>query len=161
MYSVRIDNRGFDKKPTNIEIIKINKRLSENAAVCVNWDEFCSLVGEKGHSFCVSDFSGNIRRKEFFSSQQIFALDFDGGITYEEIISRMKKLRIPIALSYETFSSKNLDKFRIVLLHDSIITDIHISELITDVLLYLFPEADSHCRDVSRIFFWRKKVTEL
>lgn len=158
MYRIRIDTKACGAKPSQNEIPKISNRLSNTAAACVEWNEFCDLIGNKGHSFCVCDFSGSIRKAEFFKSQQIFALDFDGGITFEEIISRTNQYDLPVALAYETFSSENLNKFRIVFLCDTVIQDIRIAEYVIDILITLFPEADSHCKDVSRIFFGGKRL---
>lgn len=113
MINLRIDKTGYKAKPNGYEIAKISNRLSDMTTKEIPFEEFSSLVGEQGHSFCVSDFYG-IRTKDNYKSQQIFALDFDDGITYSELSKRAESYGLPIALAYETFSSVNENRFRVV-----------------------------------------------
>ena len=55
MINLRIDKVGYGAKPKALEIAKISNRLSETEAKSIEFTEFCSLAGEQGHSFCVSD----------------------------------------------------------------------------------------------------------
>ena len=150
--NLRIDSMGYSEKPTKDEAAAINSRLSKTKCKPINFDDFCFLVGSKGHSFCISDFYGK-RKKENFKSQQIFALDFDGGADFHNILERAKRYNFPIALAYETLSSVNANKFRIVFITDFLITDIRISKIITDALMAVFYECDKACSDVSRMFY--------
>lgn len=157
MINLRIDRLCYKVKPNSYEIAKISNRLSDMIAKEIPFNEFCSLIGEQGHSFCVSDFYGK-RNKENFKSQQIFALDFDCGITYSEVSMRAESYGLPIALAYETLSSENGNRFRIVFVNAFQIDDIRVSEMIMDALIQIFPECDKACRDVSRIFLGGKKI---
>ena len=62
MYRIKIDTKSYGAKPSQYEIPKISNQLSKQAAACVEWNEFCDLVGNKGHSFCVCDFMGSIKK---------------------------------------------------------------------------------------------------
>jgi len=125
MLNLRIDKFGYKAKPNSYEIGKISNRLSKSVTKEVAFDEFCMLVGEQGHSFCVSDFNGK-RTKDNFKSQQIFALDFDNEITYSEISKRAESYGLSIALAYETFLSVNENRFRIVFINAFQIDDIRV-----------------------------------
>lgn len=157
MINLRIDKVSYKVKPNGYEMAKISNRLSDMNAKEISFEEFSSLVGKQGRSFCVSDFYGK-RIKENFKSQQVFALDFDDGITYSEVSMRAESYGLPIALAYETFSSVNENRFRIVFINAFWITDIRVSEIIVDALMRIFPECDKACRDVSRIFLGGKKI---
>ena len=132
MYKIKIDSVGFFKKPETYEIPQINSRL-------------------------LNDFN-NERKKENFKSQRIFALDFDNNAEYSVIKKRAEKYHLPIALSYETFSSNNCSNFRIVFISNQKITDINKAETITTILMNLFPECDTKCCDATRIFFGGKNI---
>ena len=155
--NLRIDSAGYSQKPTKDEAAAVNSRLSKTKCKPINFDDFCFLIGSKGHSFCISDFYGK-RKKENFKSQQIFALDFDGGADFNNILERAKNYNLPIALAYETLSSVDANKFRIVFITDFVITDIRISEIITDALMTVFYECDKSCCDVSRMFYGGKNI---
>ena len=147
---------GYKSKPTEFGII--NNRLISCEAECVTWSDFCDLVGNKGHAFLTSDFHNSKRNKENFKSQQIFALDFDVTVSFNEASQIAERYGIPIALAYETYSSVNCDRFRIVFISNSPVYDIRVAEVITDALTHIFEGSDTACRDVSRIFLGGKSV---
>ena len=107
--NIRIDNMGYTEKPK--KYVLINKRLAEGGTTDLSWREICDLVGNKGHAFCVADFTGNKRNKENFKSQQLFALDFDGNTDYDKISTVAERYGLPIALAYETLSSVCRNRF--------------------------------------------------
>ena len=154
--NIRIDSVGYVEKTNEYGLI--NKRLAESRATDLPWTDICELVGNKGRAFCVADFIGDKRNKESFKSQQIFALDFDNNADYDEISNRAERYGLPIALAYETFSSVLRDRFRIVFISAFPIYDIRVAEIIIDALMIIFPECDSKCRDVSRMFLGGKGI---
>ena len=156
MINVKIDNKGYNEKPSEFGLI--NNRLINCEAKNIEWSQFCDLVGNKGHAFLTSDFHSGKRNKENFKSQQIFALDFDGTKSFYEVSQIAERYGVPIALAYETYSSVNQDRFRIVFISNYPITDIRVSEIIINALIYIFEGCDTACRDVSRIFLGGKGV---
>lgn len=59
--------------------------------------------------------------------------------------------------AYETFSSTNRDKFRVLFLNDVAITDRPVAEAMQFALSQIFPEADKSCiNDVSKMYFGGK-----
>ena len=157
---VRLDKKSFQEKPNKEEVKGISIRLGNSLAEDIEWAKFCNLVGESGCSFSPADFYGS-RKNENFKSQQIFGLDFDGGVSFEDIETRSIKLKIPIALAYETFSSKNCNKFRVVFVCNTEIYDVTLRDKVTAKLIELFPESDKTCSDAARLYFGGKKVIKM
>lgn len=156
---IRIDKTGYTEKPKRFT--KIHNSLSNTQAVEIDFDEFCDLVGNQGHAFCVADFNGNKRGRDEFKSQQLFALDFDNKnrkVTIDEILTRAESYGLSVALAYETLSSENSDKFRVVFMTAFPISDVRAAEIIIGALMYIFPECDGACKDVARIFLGGKRV---
>jgi len=156
---IKIDLVNFKRKPTASEIVKINNRLAKTDAEEIKWKDCCYLIAEAGHTFCVADFKGE-RRTENFKSQRIFALDFDNNAEYSVIKKRAEIYHLPIALSYETFSSKNRSNFRIVFVLNKKIKCIDTARQITKMLMDIFPECDTKCCDATRMFFGGKRIIE-
>lgn len=93
----------------------------------------------------------------------MFALDFDNKaqdrrVSFEEVIARAKKYDLPILFAYDTFSSTDHDKFRMVFLNDVSIPHRRVAEAMQLALGTIFPEADPSCyRDVSKMYFGGKE----
>ncbi|OGO85382.1 MAG: hypothetical protein A2Y24_03390 [Clostridiales bacterium GWE2_32_10] len=166
------DVKGYKQKPTAEETIAINNRITNT------WLEFeidsleflAKKVGEDGHAFLTAgffeyfnekDYIPARRIKDFFNEQRVFALDFDGTISYDEVKLRLEQYGIPFGFSYETLSSINRNKFRVVFVHACTIRNIRVAELIIKSLMEIFPEADPSCKDVTRLFFGGKKLIDI
>ena len=161
MINLCLDYYGYTAKPQKMEISSISNRITRQE-VTDTLPNIAEMIGNQGHTFTPATFYGSERRKENFKSMQLFALDFDSGICYDEIADRSEKYGLPIAFSYKTFSySESNEKFRIAFLLDAIITDRNIAEMILFMLLKLFPEADNACKDVSRMFFGGKGLISI
>ena len=154
---VHIDTKAFENKPSKDEIRQINTRIVENIDE-VTLEELATYVGKKGHTFMPAIMSGN-RKIENFCNQQVFALDFDGGMNVEKFMERAKEFEVEPAFLYETFSStEEIPKFRAVFVNDCDLVKQVSAEIMTQLLMELFPEADRSCKDVSRMFFGGKKL---
>ena len=136
MINVKIDSVGYNMKPTEFGLI--SNKLTNCEAKILEWSDFCNLVGNEGHAFLTSDFHSGKRNKENFKSQQIFALDFDGTKSFNEVFQVAERYGIPIALAYETYSSVDCNRFRIVFVSSFPISDIRVSEIIIDALIHIF-----------------------
>ena len=99
MYTFFADEKHFSSKPSKNEIPLINKRFHE---VTADYTEIAHNVGEYGITFAVASFN-NKRTNEDFKEEQLFALDFDSGIKFSEIKSRLDFYHIPILFAYKTF----------------------------------------------------------
>lgn len=154
---VSLDKEGFHGKPEK-HTAKISSRIAAEIKCC-GIDELAELVGVKGHTFCPAVFTKRRRRAENFKEMQVFALDFDNGVSYEKIVRISKDYGIPAAFAYHTFSSTQVSpRFRVVFVNDVRVTDRRAAELIIQMLLGIFEDADRSCKDVSRMFFGGKRL---
>ena len=104
MILTTLDKQGYSRKPEKKEIAKISKRIADCTCEVHDLKEFANLVANKGYTWCPTVFNGN-RNIDNFVSIQLIALDFDGGVTFDEVKQKSEKYMIPILFAYETFSS--------------------------------------------------------
>ena len=158
-YPITIDPTPLKEKPEWSIRSHINKRLNKNIDVTI--DQLCNIVAPP-NSFTWSPgiFNGT-PSNDNWSSQSIFALDFDDGeLSIKEVYNRLHLYEIKLQLWYETFSScETLFKFRVVLFLDYPVTNPKIHKLISLGLLKLFPEADQTCKDQARYYFGGSAAT--
>jgi hypothetical protein len=158
-YPITIDPTPLKEKPEWSIRSHINRRLNKNTDVTI--DQLSNLVAPP-NSFTWSPgiFNGT-PSNDNWSSQSIFALDFDGGeLSIKEVYARLHLYGIKPQLWYETFSSsETLFKFRVVLFLDYPVTNPKIHKLISLGLLKLFPEADQTCKDQARYYFGGSAAT--
>lgn len=154
--TVSLDNQSYKTKPTKMDITKISGRIA--ACQCTaDVQELANKIGMEGYTFCPAVFRGGKRKAENFVEMQAFALDFDGGVTFDEIQKQADRYRLHIAFAYCTFSSTyKLTKFRVIFLNDVPVTDSHAADIMIRMLLRIFCQADQSCKDVSRMFFGGK-----
>lgn len=106
-------------------------------------------------------FKDNHRKADKWQSQQAFMLDFDTGITPEEVYQRFEHRGIIPNFYYYTLShSEELCKFRVGLVLDEEVVNDELAKSIRKGLLLAFPEADKACSDASRMFFPGSKSVE-
>lgn len=157
---VCLDVKGYDSKPKD-QVGIITGRIAKNERV-INIKELAELIGVQGYAFTPATFGGRNRSIENFEEMQLFALDFDSGVSYTEIKARADEYCIPVSFAYHTFSSSpEHEKFRVVLVHDGAVKDRDIAKLILEMFKEIFPEQDSACNEVSRLFFGGKALIYL
>lgn len=99
------------------------------------------------------------RSNENWKEQQLFGLDFDGGITYEEFKEQCDLFNLKPIIVYNTFSHrKNAEKFRALFLLNKVSIDPVETQLIIKLLQKVFPTSDKSCKDLVRIYFPGKQV---
>lgn len=167
-----VDDKGYTRKlkgnneEDQKEIKNLNNRIGSKSKI-IDIEKFADLVGNKGHSFCVATFGEENeesyyihRRKNNFNQQHIFALDFDDGITFEEVINRAYRYKIPPIFAYKTFSCDDvkIDKFRVIWVADFCANSINIAESVTRLLMTIYPESDKSCKDCCRLFYGGKGI---
>ncbi|HDR7502352.1 TPA: hypothetical protein QCX43_000818 [Bacillus toyonensis] len=156
---IMLDNHCYVSKPTDLGAI--NKRIIESVVDI----EISDLAQEilKGKTFIPAYFKrkeGQIkRRKEYWYSQQVIALDFDDGMNLDEAIDEFVNTACFI---YTTFShTEEKHKFRVVFVLDKPIYIVSEYERIISALMDKYPQADNHCKDCTRLFFGGNKIFEL
>lgn len=158
MYTLYAYDEEFNRKPDKKEIGRISKGLSE---VTCEYTRLAEGVGTLGMTFAPASFNGS-RKMSDFKEEQIFALDFDDGITYKEIQERLERYQIPILFAYKTFSWKpEHEKFRIVMGFSQVVKDAFTAKIIILILMEIFPECDGACKDPSRMFFGGRELLYL
>lgn len=154
---ILLDKTQYTKKPSGKDIGMISTRITNNIYSTKNIRKIADLIGNKGHTWCPATFNGR-RAKDTFKEIQLIALDFDGGITFEEVTAKSEKYMIPILFAYETFSSVNKSKFRVVFMLEKVIYDKNIFDRIINILMTIFTGCDTSCKDISRMFFGGKNL---
>lgn len=157
---ISLDNQKFTHKPERSNIGRINNRIAGQ----IRTETLVALakyIGKDGRSFCPAIFEYKHRKKENFREMQLFVLDFDDGTDYRTIKDKCEAFGLPVFFSYHTFSStQDIPKYRVVLCHQVPISMKWLAEMMLDMLKELFPEADTACFEISRMFFGGKGVIE-
>ena len=151
---VSLDGKGFRDKPTSETIGKISSRIGKSIVelrpISDDMKKFALVVGRAGCTFCPATFKDGKRNKDHFEQQQMFALDFDNKdpgrrVSLEEVKARARKYDLPLLFAYDTFSSTDHNKFRVVFLNDVAIPYRKLAEAMQLALGEIFPEADPTC----------------
>jgi hypothetical protein len=155
-FNVQFFKKQFSQKPTKEDNKKISEGINERISVTVR--ELRNMVSEPlSYTVCPSIFNGK-RSNDNWLSQEVFFLDFDGGITQEEAIGILRNRGLAPNIIYNTFShTEENPKFRIILCADRPVEDKESGNLIRKFLINLFDgRADRSCGDASRMFYGGK-----
>lgn len=157
-YEVSFNNKRYNSKPAGNEIGKISNNLYTK---CINYKELAYEVGERGCTFSPAVYDGK-RQKENYIGQQLIGLDFDNGVTFDEIKERAEHYRLPILFAYKTFSyTEEHEKFRVVFALNDMIFDSFTGEAIMAMFMKIFGDCDEACKDSSHMFFGGNGLLEL
>lgn len=158
---VCLDHKEYHTKPQDNDAKLISNRIAGRVRAIqtpADCHTFVKAVSKDGKAFCPSTFKDESRKLENFEQMQLSVLDFDGGITHDEVIDRAKKYDLPVWFTYDTFSSeKHNEKFRVVFLNDIPIADKRAAKITQNALVTMFPEADKCSRDISRMYYGGRK----
>lgn len=154
-YNITIDPRPVNSKPDDDYKETITSNLTLQTGITIN--EFSQLVSPPfSYTWSGGLFNGT-RSNHNWQQQFVFGMDFDGGITLDQVLDRCTQFGLAPQVWYSTFSdSEAKQKFRIVFFLDQPITDRKLYEFLIESLMRLFPEADPSCKDASRYFFGGK-----
>jgi hypothetical protein len=143
-----LDKETFKQKPNGYQTGGIQKRLSQTE---IDIEELSKLLSN-GATFKPALLNGT--KSSDWVSQQIFALDFDGGTTIQDELNRCEQLEVRSIFGYTSFSyTEENHKFRLVFCSSEVITDINIRNNIQNMLIYLFPNSDKVTFDPTRLFY--------
>ena len=104
------------------------------------------------YCWCPSVFT-KTRDEEYFKSADFVALDFDGGITIEEVESRVSEAGYAALCVPSTSHTPEFHKFRLIFPLSRSITKLEVFRATILDLMEAFPEADPSCKDGTRFFF--------
>lgn len=156
-----LDEEKHSSKPMNAGAISSRIPLK---IVDLNIEQLAAVVAQpNGQTWTPAWFipgtSGSPERNnECWGGQTVFALDFDKGISVDLVLGRCEVYEIMPAFIYSTFSSVDNNKFRVVFVHHTEITDARVRDALQVALMKIFPEADGKCGDRARYFFGGKEV---
>ena len=113
-------------------------------------------MGAKGCTFCPATFRAGTRSKEAFGQTQLLALDFDHGISYEDVKGRAERYDLPILFAYDTYRSKAHDRFRVVFLNDASVPAVRVAGAMLTALHTVFPDADPQSKSAVQMYYGGK-----
>ena len=119
-------------------------------------EEFMISVGEKEQKFSGVLFNKEKRIKECFDRQEVFGICISNGISWQEFIGRSVRYKILPIFIYETPDQSG--EFCAVYIAESAITDLRLVGLYNEMLMKIFPEADSRSKDITRVFRGGRKI---
>ena len=150
-------NHRFKDKPQGRQCGWVQKSLTRVNITIENLAD--ALV--HGASFKPGVLVGG-NKAENWIEQQLFGLDFDGGIRIEEAYNKVVSLGITPCFKYTTFSHKEEHhKFRMIFCNDTVITDGNIRDKLQATLMGTIGGIDEVCFNRDRLFFGGKGHTVL
>jgi hypothetical protein len=151
-YLVTFHNEPVDSKPPKSKIGYISNRLTTQTGWTMN-EILTYTTKPYSYTWCPSVYDG-YRSNSNWKGQRIFVLDFDSGVTPEDIINRFKVFDITPNIMYYSFSdTPQLRKFRLILILDRMLLDSEQAAFIRENLVEIFPESDQKCKDAARMYF--------
>ena len=165
MIKLCISNICLKNTPkSEINISAVAKDIAKHRET-VSVHELGEIISE-GYTFCPCTFTQPRKKKEFIEQMQLFVLDFDGPAgTHEscplkinDALIRAKKYNLPVVIAYETKSSVDYGRYRLVFKYNEPVFDKRMMELINRLLLCVYPEADQSTKDLSKMYFPGKNV---
>lgn len=132
----------------------ISKTIASNACG-LTLEEIADRL-ENGFTISSPIYKNGKRRQDNILEMQLFILDFDGDpscpLSYNGALERAARYNLPVVISYETKSSKNFGRYRLIFLYNEPVCDIRLMNIINQPLLHVFPEADRSGKDLAKIF---------
>lgn len=154
--SLLIDSGSYHTKPKNKDIKSINSRIIKHPLEVTIQELATEITYPNGKTWIPARFKSK-RSNEDWLSQQIFALDFDSGITFDGVLTRLNEYGLDCTFAYETFSSSiETPKFRVVWQLNEVVINNEYRKELQIQLMTLFPEADQSCKDAARLYFGGK-----
>lgn len=140
------------QKPEPKQIPGIRQALTQTGLTYNQLVQYCAPP--YSYTFAPAIYSGDTITNDSWVAQQVYCLDFDGGTTVEQVLSRFQDWGITPNYYYHTFNHTiDCPRFRVVLLCDYAVTNSSTAQKIRQGLKRLFPEADKACFDSARIFY--------
>ena len=147
------------EKPSKKEYGIIQKTicLEENIKE-VDFDTFVDLVGNNGAIWKSSFMEGGAKNINFKCAYML-SLDFDNGISIKDFLENAKDLGLEPTFIYETFSSTDdFNRFRAIWKLKEPIEIAQLKTALQLMLMEVFRDCDSACKDLSRLWIGGKNV---
>jgi hypothetical protein len=112
----------LNDKPNNQQIAQIRAALTPTGLTIT---ELAAITAPpNSYTIAPAIFTGNTLNNQSWAGQQVYYLDFDGGIKVEAVLNRFREFGITPNYYYHTFShSEEQPRFRIILLSDHLVEE--------------------------------------
>lgn len=155
--TLRLDTVSYKERPSNQEFGRISNRLSNNE-VSITVDNLAKEAAD-GTAFAPARFRGE-RKNENWLSQQLLALDFDTGVSFETVLLRLREYGMDCSFAYETFSSTvDHPRFRVIVaLNQTIVDKDYCKQLLKAWTIFYEEEIDKNCATLAHMFLGGKRL---
>ncbi len=110
---VIVDENGYKNKPQKYMGAITNRMAATKAACELDLVQLANYI-TNGHAFSVSYADGGMSDNNFISSDLV-GLDFDGELTVNEVLGKLKEHNIPANIVYYTYShGEKSERFRVI-----------------------------------------------
>lgn len=155
LVAISLDEGKFNSKPTSRNVKAITKRIAAAELTIADLAQAVILPGAQTWSPGIFT---NGRTNDAWQSQQLFALDIDEGLTFDDFMTRANEYGILPAFVYSTFSAVDNNKYRAVYALPVAVTDFRVRQVIQLALMRLYPEADKGTKDAARLWHGGKEL---
>ena len=159
MLKINLIENTKKEKPSKKEYSIIQKTIcSEENVKEIDFETFVDLVGNNGAIWKSSFMEGGAKNINFKCAYML-SLDFDNGISINEFLENSKDLGLEPTFIYETFSSTNeFNRFRAIWKLKEVIEYPQLKTALQLMLMEVFSDCDSACKDLSRLWIGGKSV---
>lgn len=113
LVKVIIDEIGYQNKPKNYMGVITKRMITPENVHIVDLIQLGKFI-TNGHTFSISYAEGGMSDNNFVSSDLV-GLDFDGELTINEVLGKLKEYNIPANIVYYTYShGENGERFRVI-----------------------------------------------
>lgn len=160
MVKLHLDSQKHQVKPIEGFTLKtIHDRICKSVSEVTPQELAISLA--EGQTMVLGVMKDSTRKKSNMIYQEVVALDFDGGITLEEV-KENDFIKSNASFIYTTFShTQETNKFRVVFILKTKLTNNEQVTAVYNKLFDMFPTADIACKDSSRFFFGGHEYLEV
>ncbi|MCH5195624.1 MAG: hypothetical protein J1F28_02850 [Oscillospiraceae bacterium] len=156
-----VDNHSLKNTPkSDIHLEIIAKAIAKYPRE-LTLEEIVRVIDD-GYTISSPIYRDGRKKKDNIIEMQLFILDFDGKdgceLKYTDALKRADGYNLPVVTSYETKSSVDFSRYRLIFLYNEPVKDIRMMEIINSMLLKVFPEADQTTKDISKMFFPGRNV---
>ena len=110
---VIVDEKGYKNKPKKYMGAITNRMAASKNACKLDLIQLANYI-TNGHAFSVSYAEGGMSDNNFVSSDLV-GLDFDGELTINEVLGKLKEHNIPANIVYYTYShGEKGERFRVI-----------------------------------------------
>jgi hypothetical protein len=154
-HKLHLDPIKYKDKPST-EAGTITKRIIHHVMEITIMDLAVSIT--RGQTWIPAHLEGG-KNNSSWSSQSLFALDFDCGIPFDVLLTVLNDKGLDCTFAYTTFSNTtDHPKYRIVWQLNKVVTDIAEQKQVMDALKKILPEHDKQATAPSQMFYGGKEL---